>query len=64
VEKTHLGNAGDASHDCRVRTLQLMQPVQQPHAHPMQMPAHIVVLEHVERGARGREGHALGCERR
>src|SRR2546430_1497292 len=44
--------------------LQLMQSMQQPHADPMQMPAHILAREYVERLARGSEGHPLGRERR
>src|SRR2546422_11232419 len=55
MEKTHLRDPAHARHEVGVLTVQPMKAVKQPGAHPVQMPAHILVGERSEERRVGKE---------
>src|SRR5256886_16729374 len=63
MEKTHLRNPAYARHEVGVLAVQPMKAVKQPGAHPVQMPAHILVGEDRQRRLCRGERHTLGRER-
>jgi hypothetical protein len=64
VQEAHLRDPADTRDRVRMAALQLVEPMQQPRAHLVQMPADVFTEEHVERRARGRERDTFRGQRR